>query len=416
MTAVVDALWRALALLALAVAPYAAPAGVPPASSVVVVVLRALAVLAFAAGAVIALRWLTVRSRVAAATCVASLAVAVALGVFLPYTRWPLTRAVWFVAPFVWASVALAAGAFVDAFAGERGSRGVRVGASVGALVLGAAGLAVAAPRLASRRVVLAANPGFEPIAVDEAQALARSGQTAAARDVLAKCVEANRDACDCLAGALPSALAARDYAGVLAWTERASPRCVRPAQSLGARAEALAETGRADDAGKTADAALASGDRDAHAAYAKALVAASQGKTDQAIRFARQAEGWGRGPDAAVLLGRALAQSGDLEGAERELTAASASDPTNVAALLALASLAEQRHQYHRAREGYLRVLAVDHDAIEARYRLAVMTHAIGADAEARHHVDEMAKIAPSDPRIPPLRSILAASAAPKE
>jgi tetratricopeptide (TPR) repeat protein len=176
----------------------------------------------------------------------------------------------------------------------------------------------------------------------------------------------------------------------------------------LGVRAEALAGAGSIDDAVRTANAALQLEERDPHAAFARALVSLRRGDTVESIRFAREAVGWNRGTEARVFLAGLLIQSGDLAAAESELKDALAADPASAAAVYDLALVAQTRGQYRLAREGYLHVLALDPSAIDARYNLVVLTHSIGADAEASSHLDEMAKVSPSDPRIAPLRSIL--------
>jgi tetratricopeptide (TPR) repeat protein len=77
--------------------------------------------------------------------------------------------------------------------------------------------------------------------------------------------------------------------------------------------------------------------------------------------------------------------------------------------ALYDQALVAQRQARYRDAREGYLRALAVDPRMADARYNLAVLTHAAGADDEARHDLEALTAAAPDDPRIPGLRASLA-------
>jgi tetratricopeptide (TPR) repeat protein len=157
------------------------------------------------------------------------------------------------------------------------------------------------------------------------------------------------------------------------------------------------------------ASAARSVHERDAHAAYAEALVAMRRNDATMAERRAREAVGLGRGMEARLLLAGILIQTQDYAGARSALLGAAAVDPTSVAVIYDQALVAQKLGEYHAAREGYLRVLALDRTSMDARYNLVVLTHGAGADAEARHHVDEMAKISPGDSRIPLLRTLLA-------
>ncbi len=401
----VDALWRGVALLALALAPYAAPADVPAASSLSVEALRLAVSGLLLAGVALALR--TLRHPLAAVPALA-VVTAIILGVALPAERWPLSRAVWIMAPITWCALAVVSSLVVARVAGLALSRRMRIGISVLTLAIGAVGLAGAAPRLRSAKVLLAGNPGFEPAALEHARALEQAGLGDAANEVLRKCASSNAAACECLSRAVGNALATHRYEDVVASTQRAKSSCVVSAALLGKRAEALASLGMTDQAMKTAEGAMQATDHDAFAAYARALASRSRGEDEQAKRFARQAVGWGRGSEARVFLGVLEMQSGDLSGAEDEFQAVLESDPKNVPAAYDAALLAQTKGQYRAAREGYLHVLALDPDSVDARYNLAVLTHGIGANSEARHHADEMAKIAPADPRLAGLRTVL--------
>jgi Flp pilus assembly protein TadD len=68
----------------------------------------------------------------------------------------------------------------------------------------------------------------------------------------------------------------------------------------------------------------------------------------------------------------------------------------------------AQKLGRFHDAREAYLRALALDPAQVDARYNLAVLTHGVGADDEARHHLQELESVAPQDRRIAGLRAAL--------
>lgn len=75
---------------------------------------------------------------------------------------------------------------------------------------------------------------------------------------------------------------------------------------------------------------------------------------------------------------------------------------------VFAAALAAERRGSYHEAREGYLRALSLDPKMADARYQLALLTHAARADEEARYNLEQLEAIAPNDPRLPGLRATL--------
>jgi tetratricopeptide (TPR) repeat protein len=85
--------------------------------------------------------------------------------------------------------------------------------------------------------------------------------------------------------------------------------------------------------------------------------------------------------------------------------------DPARAAFERALA--AQQMGRFHEAREGYLRALALDPNLADARYQLALLTHAANAQDESRHDLAELERIAPGDPRISSLRALIEGSPA---
>lgn len=74
------------------------------------------------------------------------------------------------------------------------------------------------------------------------------------------------------------------------------------------------------------------------------------------------------------VVLGRSLADLGDMAGAERAFSAAVELDPENVVALRALGDIARQRADRHGAREWYQRALEADPRDPELATRMATL------------------------------------------
>jgi tetratricopeptide (TPR) repeat protein len=411
-----DGLWRGMVLMALALAPGLAPVDVAPSPSNTVAALRCVfvvVVIGAVAWAVAAWRRFAPGS---AASVAGTLVVVLGLGVFWPSERWPLSRGLWLVAPMVWSCLALGAGRLVAALNRRRPPRR-RIwvtAAPLGTAMAGVLSLAAAAPRLRSRDVLLMANPGFEPAAMQEAARLERSGDPERAIGRLRACADANPRACACLAGAVPIALDRRRWADVLAWTGRKGP-CVAVARLSGVRAEALAGVGRIEESVETARSALQRFAADPNAAYALAIASRIRGDRVAADRYAQQAIGSGRGNVARLFLGMLRMEGGDFAGSRREFESVIANDPQNVAARYDVALLEQKEDHYGRAREGYLRVLDLDPDFVDARYNLVLLTIGIGAKAEARQHLIELERIAPSDPRIPRLQSVLSVDAQPR-
>jgi Flp pilus assembly protein TadD len=116
-------------------------------------------------------------------------------------------------------------------------------------------------------------------------------------------------------------------------------------------------------------------------------------------------------GSDVSSLLrsGIAALDADDPEGAAALFREVLEHDPENVPATYDLALCADRIGNYHDAREGYLATLRLDRSYADARYNLALLTYRAGALPEARHHLDELAAIAPDDARIAPLRASLA-------
>jgi len=167
--------------------------------------------------------------------------------------------------------------------------------------------------------------------------------------------------------------------------TSRAAPTCMGAA-FLGVRAEALAALERADDATKVATLAL---------------------QSDPQNRFARRA------------LAIVAMQSKDFTASDAAFAKLLEEDPKDVDSLFYEALSQRKRDRYNKAREGFLRVLRLNAQHIDARYNLVTLTAAAGAAQEAEHDYQELLQIAPvGDSRLVAARAALnrSGSAAPTE
>lgn len=86
---------------------------------------------------------------------------------------------------------------------------------------------------------------------------------------------------------------------------------------------------------------------------------------------------------------------------------------PDDPGTVFEAARAAQYANKYRGAREGFLKALRLDPRHVEARYRLVQLTHAIGANPEAKNHLKKLEQIARvDDPRLAQARQLLAAAA----
>jgi tetratricopeptide (TPR) repeat protein len=190
-------------------------------------------------------------------------------------------------------------------------------------------------------------------------------------------CAEA-ADRCACAADHGAQLLSACFPDRALQLVSRAPSSCATPA-FLGVRAESLAALERADEA----------------AAVAKGVL-----QSEPNNRFARRA------------LAIAAIQTQDFATSDAALSKLVAEDAKDVDSLYYLALSQRRRNKYNAAREGFLGVLRLDAQHIDARLNLVTLTAAAGADQEADHHYQELLQIAPvGDPRLIAARSALRGS-----
>jgi len=413
-----DWLWRGLALLWLALAPYAAKVEVSSAHSVLEAAVRVAV-----AGAVLGVLGYGVvrlagRSRLGAALVAVAVVEALALGAVFAGPRAPLGRGLIWLFPVVWGVVAFhAAGSLAELFARsqsrESPSSRERAGWAAAAVVFGLLGVAASYRRIGSADALLVAalrsEPGNETLALRFRDAEQRRGDARGAAQTLRACVSANADACGCALPLLDAALERGAYAEAGGILVRAAPRCREAPRASGMLAEALAGGGELAAARQAADIALAKDRSDPHALYAKALLAEQDADLTLARHLLERAITAGRGGRARVDLGALLFKSGELAGARRLFEATLHDDPNDVPALYDLALVDQTENHYHPAREGYLKVLRLDPKNLDARYNLAVLTQAIGARSEAEHHVAEFEKAAaPGDTRLAALKRLV--------
>jgi Flp pilus assembly protein TadD len=311
----------------------------------------------------------------------------------------------------VWSAIGAAlAGPLASRFSTTRARR-ARVAFALTAIAIGAASLARAAPRIASRsslwREALTLNPGDVSAALRVSEERRGTHDRRGALEVLLACSRVNSSACGCAEAAASDAIDLGRFADARAALE-ASTACARTPHRIALEAETAIGGGSVAEGRRQADVACALDPNDAHALYARGWATMLAGEAQQARPDAERAVQLGRGEPANLLLGLLLFGAGDLAGAEAQFRAALTSAPDDPRATYDLALVADRRQQFHDAREGYLRALRLDPTMADARVNLAVLTYSRGAVDEAQHHVEELLKIAPNDARIPSLFQML--------
>lgn len=175
-----------------------------------------------------------------------------------------------------------------------------------------------------------------------------------------------------------------------------------------GLKAEALARAGRFDEALLEATAALRLDSNDAYALYAKALNGFKRSTLAEAAELLAQAEKAGRGDESLRLEGRIAVSRGDFAKALKDFSALLKVRPDDGEAAFTLAIAYANLKKYNEARTAFLRLLKKNPKHVEARAHLAELTMQAGAFGETRHHLDELRRIAPEDPRIAAIEAVL--------
>jgi tetratricopeptide (TPR) repeat protein len=269
------------------------------------------------------------------------------------------------------------------------------------AVVVGVVGVAVA---LTLGRV---APEGPEDAALTRARAQRKAGDVVGELSTLYGCVRAVEQPCRCAAATAERLIDTNKYFEALHALRRTAA-CTSPSYT-GGHAEALVATGNTAGGLAEADKTLAQAPDEPHACFAKAWALSAGGSSPEALDLAERAVRGGRGVPALLVLAVLRAGANDRAGARQALDQAARLAPDNPRVAFDLAVVEEKDHHYREAREALLHTLALDPKFADARYELAALAHSVKADDEARHHLEELTKLTPDDPRIPGLRAALA-------
>ncbi len=250
-----------------------------------------------------------------------------------------------------------------------------------------------------------------EDAALARANAQRKQGDIEGAVQTLMACLHTVEKACRCAAEAEELCVDTNRYAFAL-HASHAAPSCTSP-RMTGGQAEALVAMGNLGEGLAAAEKTLAQAPDEPHACFAKAWALSARGSSPEALDLAERAVRGGRGVPALLVLATLKAGAGDLAGARGALDQASRLAPKNARVAFDLGVIEEKDHHYREAREAFLHTLALDPKFADARYELAALAHSVKADDEARHHLEELTALAPTDPRIPELRATLDVSRA---
>jgi Flp pilus assembly protein TadD len=187
-----------------------------------------------------------------------------------------------------------------------------------------------------------------------------------------------------------------------------AAKACPNVTAARAIHAEALAISGKFDEANAEADEALTMEDDPSRAHAAKAAVLLKQGKIAEAQEEAAKASEGAGARDAKLMLVQMAINGNDLDGAETALKALQATNPQDADVAYDLALIADKRNKYNDARNGYLATLKLDPTYRDARYNLALLTQRRGVTEEAKNHARKFAEMAPDDPRVGPLQQLV--------
>jgi len=249
-------------------------------------------------------------------------------------------------------------------------------------------------------RVTAKARGVYEQLATRLEQAARKQD----AKEVHQACAGSAIQSCSCLRTAAKLALD-RDFHKEALLVLDAKPAGCRVG---GLMAEALARARRLDEAEREAQAALKENPQDRYATYAAAHVLYVRGKAGPARAEAQRAVQRGRGCAAHLLVGLLDFHGNRLQDALNSFERMRKLDSRDVAAIYNIAVVYHRQNRYRLAREEYLRALRINPRHADSRYNLVILTHGVGAQAEARHHLKKYAFLLPQDPRIPKLTALL--------
>jgi Flp pilus assembly protein TadD len=400
---------RALLLVAFGLAPYAVPPGIRDCatSAGALIGLACAAVLAASCGVT------ALRSRGApvfalsiGGACVSAF---VCAAVFKG-AEGPVARGMWVVMPLEWVAV----GAGVRR-ALERGvGRSSALPAALIATAVALLSLGLGWQRLSTRERMWSAeferDPGDEHAALAVTASLDAAGRGADALTACIRCATVNPGACGCAIEAGKRGVRGGRFADAASVLDASAPWCQGGAGYIGLQADAWVRAGRVSQGLRRAEEEIHRDRMDPWATFAVASALFALGDPVAAVHAAERAEALGYGNDATILVGIIDLSAGDPSRAAQSFRRALDRDPMDPVATYDLALTADRLGHSGEAREGYLATLRLAPGLVEARYNLAVLLLRAGARDEALHDLDELARIAPADPRLPELRRALGA------
>ncbi|MFO0589520.1 MAG: hypothetical protein U0441_18425 [Polyangiaceae bacterium] len=433
-------LFRAIALLGLAVAPRAlSPDPATPKNVAIALFLPliALGVLLYG-GYLLKKRVESFESRIAAALVWVAVAASILGAIYFSGPRAPLARGAALVGLFAWPALAAVAATLAGAYLGSN-FKHKRSAAT--ALVL-AGGLFVhgdANRNLGDAsfmwKTALDRDPANEAAFQQVATSLIAQSKFEDANKRAAACLRADPTACRCLVtkatllqrktaqiSPMPSKT---DLDKLVSVAAEAAKTCPNMTAARAVHAEALAMAGDLDEANAEADEALTMDDDPARAHAAKAAVLLRQGKNAEAVAEMGKATepgnaapgataGAGGGRDAKLMMVTMAIRNSDLDTAEATLKEMKAANPNDADVTYNLAYVADRRDKYNDARNGYLATLKIDPTYKDARYNLYVLTQRRGIGEESKNHARKFIEMAPDDPRAKQLQQALSAAPAP--
>ncbi len=234
---------------------------------------------------------------------------------------------------------------------------------------------------------------------------------TAALAAVEAAC--ATNNSCRCVESAVRAALDADLHELATRSLDTAPKACAQSSTLLGQRAEALARAGDAT-AQQAADLVLKTDPQNQYAELALARIIYDKSKMGETSEHAEKALKLGRGAEAERLLGRSALARSLFKEAEGHFQNVLKQNPNDAEAAFSSGVCADKVGDYLGAREGFLQALRIDPKHVQARIYLVVLTHNVGANDEARHHLQKLAEVLPKDaPELLQLEQLLSGSGA---
>ncbi|NUP13323.1 MAG: tetratricopeptide repeat protein [Polyangiaceae bacterium] len=335
----------------------------------------------------------------------------------------PLARAIPFVAPLVWAAMAVSAAAVAERVARPSMHHRALV-AGLGCLALGAISVGSSASLLGSETRMYERALELDP---DNERVLQHLGKDMLARDpktaheAALRCLKRRIDACACHAIRIDAELQLKDLPSATRHARTAASICPANVGVDAAAAQALARSNSHADA-------LAAADRGIDALELTGSPAQELGARLHEARGSAL-EGLGQPAEALAAFGRAIElgasrettlraaalaiQNEDYAAAESYTTSMLAQNAKDADALYNQGLIAHKRGDYNKAREGYLATLRVDPEFAVARYNVALLTWEQGVNQEAISHVRRFLDDYPDDPRGAQLTKMIGAVSA---